>query len=60
MFMGIVVLFICSACCVKNSPVVLSELRMRFVWAHACISCMYHCMFAFAMFLSMCLDVIEL
>ena len=38
--------------------VVLSGLRMRlFVCVHACISCRYDWMVAFAMFMSVCVDV---
>ena len=63
MFMGSVMLSICSSCCVlycsgsgvKRVHHVLSGLRMRlFVWAHVCISCRYDWMFAFAMFMSLC------
>ena len=65
MFMGSVMLSICSESCVLYSGgsgvmrvhVVLSEmLRMRWlVCVHVCISCRYDLMFAFAMF--MCVDV---
>ena len=57
---------ICSSRCVLHSAgsgvkrvhVVLSGLRMRwFVWVHVCISCRYDWMFAFAMFMSLCVDV---
>ena len=61
MFMGSVMLSICSSCCVlysagsgvKRVHVVLSGLRMRlFVSVHVCISCRYDWMLAFAMFMS--------
>ena len=56
----------CSASCVLYSAgsgvnkvhVVLSWLRMRlFICIHECISCRYDCMFAFAMFMSLCVDI---
>ena len=56
----------CSSSCVLYSAgsgvkiihVVLSGLRMRlFVCVHVCISCRYNLMFAFAMFMSLCVDV---
>ena len=65
MFMGSVILSICSSSRVlysagygvKKVHVVLSGLRMRlFVWVHVCISCRYDWMFAFAMFMSVCVD----
>ena len=66
MFMGSVILSICSSSCVlysagagvKRVHVVLSVLRMRFVRVHVCISCTYDWMFAFAMFMSLCVYVI--
>ena len=43
---------------VKRVHVVLSGLRMRlFVCVHVCISCRYDWVFAFAMFMSLCVDV---
>ena len=56
-------LSICSSSCVlysagssvKRVHVLLSGLRMRFV--HLCISCRYDWMFAFAMFMLLCVDV---
>ena len=66
MFMGRVMLSICSSSCVlysavsgvKRVHVVLSGLRMRlFVFVHVCISCSYNWMFAFAIFMSLCVDV---
>ena len=67
MFMGSVMLSICSSNnCVLYSAgpgvnrvhVVLSGLRMRlFVRVHVCISCRYDWMFALAMFISLCVDV---
>ena len=66
MFMWSVMLSICSSSCllysagsgVKRVHVVLSELNMRlFVCVHVCISCRYDWMFAFAMFMSLCVDV---
>ena len=57
---------ICSSSCmlysagsgVKRVHVVLSGLRMRlFVRVHGCISCRYDWMFAFVMFMSLCVDV---
>ena len=66
MFMGSVMLSICSVCCVlysavsgvKRVHVVLSVLRMRlFVQVHVCISCGYDWMFALAMYMSLCVDV---
>ena len=65
-FMGSVMLSICSSSCVLYSagsgvrrvPAVLSGLRMRlFVRVHVCISCRYDWMFALAMFMSSCVDV---
>ena len=67
MFMGSVMLSICSSSCmlysagsgVKRVHVVLSGLRMRlFVRVHVCISCRYDWMFALAMFMSLCVDVV--
>ena len=67
MFMGSVMLSICNSSCVlysagsgvKRVHVVLSGLRMRlFVRVHVCISCRYDWMFALAMFMSLCVDVI--
>ena len=66
MFMGSVMLSICSSSYVlysawsgvKRVHVVLSGLRMRlFVRVHVCISCRYDWMFALAMFMSLCVDV---
>ena len=66
MFMGRVMLSICSSSCVlyftgsgmKTVHVVLSVLRMRlFVRVHVCISCRYDWMFALTMFMSLCADV---
>ena len=67
MFVGSVMLpSICSSSCVlysagscvKRVHVGLSGLRMRlFVCVHVCVSCRYDWMFAFAMFLSLCVDV---
>ena len=66
MFMGSVILSICSSSCVlysvgsgvKRVHVVLSVLRMRlFVRVHVCISCRYDWMFALAMFMSLWVDV---
>ena len=66
MFMGSVMLSIFIASCVlysdvsgvKKVHVVLSGLRMRwFVCVHVCISCRYDWMFGFAMFMSLCVDV---
>ena len=66
MFMGSVMLSICWSSCVlysagsgvKRVHVVLSGLRMRlFVRVHVCISCRYDWMFALAMFMSLCVDV---
>ena len=66
MFMGSVILSICSSRCVlfsggsgvKRVHVVLSGLRTRlFVWVHVCISCRYDLMFAFAMLMSLCVYV---
>ena len=66
MFMGSVMLSICSSSSVlysagsgvKRVHVVLSGLRMRlFVCVHVCISCRYDRMFALAMFMSWCGDV---
>ena len=62
-FMGSVMLSICSSNCVlysavKRMNVVLSGLRMRlFVRVHVCISWRYDWMFALAMFMSLCVDV---
>ena len=66
MFMGSVILSICSSSCelysagsgVKRVHVVLSGLRMRCIYVHACISCRYDWMFDLAMFMSFCVDVI--
>ena len=67
MFMGSLMLSICSSSCVlyssgsgvKRVHVVLSGLRMSlFVRVHVCISCRYDWMFALAMFMSLCVDVI--
>ena len=69
MFMGSVMLYICSSSCVlysagsgvKRVHAVLSGLRMKlFVWIRVCISCRYDCMFAFAMLMSLCVDVMVL
>ena len=66
-FMGSVVLSICSASCLlypagsgmKRVHVVLSGLRMRLrVCIHVCISCRYESMFGFAMFISLYGDVV--
>ena len=66
LFMGSVMLSICSSSCVlysdgsgvKRVHVVLAGLRMRlFVRVHVCISCRYGWMFALAMFMSLCVDV---
>ena len=63
MFMGSVMLSICSSSCVlysgvKRVRVVLSGLRMRlFVRVHVCISCRYDWRFAVAMLMSLCVDV---
>ena len=60
-------LSICSSSCVRYSAgsgvkrmhVVLSGLRMRlFVRVHVCISCRDDWMFALAMFMSLCVDVV--
>ena len=64
MFIGSVMLSICSSSCVlysagsvvKRVYVVLSVLRL-FVRVHVCISCRYDWMFALAMFMSLCVDV---
>ena len=65
MFMGSVMLSICNSSCVlysagsvvKRVHVVLSGLRMRwFVRVNVCISCRYDWMFAFAMFILLCVD----
>ena len=64
MFMGSVMLSICSSSCVlysagsdvKRMHVVLSGMRL-FVRVHVCISCRYDWMFALAMFMSLCVDV---
>ena len=59
-------LSICSSSCVlysagsgvKRVHVVVSGLRMRlFVHVHVCISCRYDWMFAFAMLISLYVDV---
>ena len=66
MFMGNVMLSICSSSCVlysagsgvKRVHVVLSGLRMRlFVRVHVCISCIHDWKYAFAMLMSLCVDV---
>ena len=66
MFMGSVMLSICSSSCVlysagsgvKRVHVVLSGLRMRlFVRVYVCILCRYDWMFALAMFMSLCVEV---
>ena len=66
MFMGSVMLSICISSYVLYSAgsgvervhVVLSGLRMRlFVRVHVCSSCRYDWMFALAMFMSLCVDV---
>ena len=66
MFMGSVILSICSSSCllysagsgVKRVHVVLYGLRMMlFVRVHVGISCRYDWMFALAMFMSLCVDV---
>ena len=66
MFMGSVMLSICNSSCVlfsavsgvKRVHVVLSGLRMRlFIRVHVCISCRYDWMFEFAMFMSLCVDI---
>ena len=41
---------------VKRVHVVLSVFRMR-LFVHVCISCRYDWMFAFAMLMSLCVDV---
>ena len=64
LFMGSVVLSICSASCVlysagsgvKRVHVALSGLRL-FVRVYVCITCRYDWMFVFAMFMSLCIDV---
>ena len=64
MFMWSVMLSICSSSCVlysagsdvKRVRAVLSGLRL-FVRVHVCISCRYDWMFALAMFMSLCADV---
>ena len=65
MFMGSVMLSICSSSCVlyfagtgvKRVHAVVSGLRMRlFVRVHVCISCRYDWVFALAMFMSLCVD----
>ena len=44
---------------VKRVHVVVSGLRMRlFGQVHVCISCRYDWMFALAMFMSLCVDVV--
>ena len=44
---------------VKGVHVVLCGLRVRlFVRVHVCISCRYDWMFAFAKFMSLCVDVV--
>ena len=67
MLMGSMMLSICSSSCVlystgsgvKRVHVVLSGLRMRlFVRVHVCISCRYDWMFALAMFMLLCVDVV--
>ena len=46
-----------ARCGVKRVHVVLSGLRMRlFVCVHVCVSCRYDWMFAFSMFMSLCVD----
>ena len=59
-------LSMCSSSCVlyftgsgvNRVHVVLTGLRMRlFVCVHVCISCRYDWMFVFAMFMSLCVDV---
>ena len=66
MFMGSVMLSICISGCVlyyarsgvKRVHVLLSGLKIRlFVRVHVCISCRYDWMFALAMFMSLCVDV---
>ena len=66
MFMGSVMLSICSSSCVlysagsgvKRVYVFLSGLRMMlFVRVYVCISCREDGMFVFAMFMSLCVDV---
>ena len=66
MFMGSVMLSICSSSCVlyaagsrvKRVHVVLVVLRMTlFIQVHVCISCMYDWLFTLAMFMSLCVDV---
>ena len=67
MFMGSVMLSICSSCVlysagsgVKRVHVVLSGLSMRlFDRVHVCISCRYDLMFALAMFMSLCVMVMS-
>ena len=50
--------FVSTFVSTKRVHVVVSGLRMRlFVRVHVCISCRYDCMFAFAMFMSLCVDV---
>ena len=64
MIMGSVMWSICSSSCVlysagsgvKRVHVVLSGLRL-FVRGHVCISCRYDWMFALAMFMSLCVDL---
>ena len=66
MFMGSVMLSICSSSCVlysagsgvKRVHVVLSGFRMRlFVRVHVCISYWYDWKFALAIFMSLCVGV---
>ena len=66
MFMGSVMLSICSSSCVLHSAgsgvkrvhAVLSGLRMKLsVPVHACISCRHDWMSAVAMSMSLCVDV---
>ena len=66
MFMGSVMLSICSSSCVlysagsgvKRVHVVLSGLRIKlFVRVHVCILCRYDWIFSLAMFMSLCVDV---
>ena len=66
MLTGSVILSICSSSCVlysagsgvKRVHVVLSAMRMRlFVRVHVCILCRYDWMFALAMLMSLCVNV---
>ena len=66
MFMGSVMLSTCSSSCVlysaesgvKRVHIVFSGLRIRlFVCVHVCICCRYNGMLAFAMLMSLCVDV---